>query len=140
MKKSTADLLLELEQCAEFRDFRHNNAASVTTTTVAARLGELLIEKSLKKADVIRCSGLSEQYGYQIFTGYRIPERSKLLSIAVGMRLSLEETQELLKQTGYATLYAKNEFDCAVIFGICKRMTVPEINLLLYEYDQELLG
>ena len=140
MTKSTADLLSELEQCAEFRAFHQTNEPCLIDRSIADHLGELLVQKGLKKADVIRRSGLREQYGYQIFTGYRVPERPKLLSVAVGMQLDLGETQTLLKHVGYATLYAKNEFDCVVIFGLCKKMTVPEINLLLYEYGQELLG
>ena len=140
MKKSTAELLQELEQCDEFHDFHRENADAVVSQTVTTYLNDLLVAKGLKKADVIRRSGLSEQYGYQIFTGYRVPERSKLLSVAIGMQLTLSETQDLLKHAGYAVLYAKNEWDCVVIFGLCKRMTVPEINLLLYEYEQDLLG
>lgn len=140
MKKSTTELLKELEQCDEFRTFRGANASAFSDRTIADCVNDLVATKGLKKADVIRRSGLSEPYAYQIFSGYRVPERTKLISLAVGMRLSFEEVQTLLKQAGYATLYAKNEFDCVVIFGICKNMSVMDINAMLYEYGLDLLG
>lgn len=52
----------------------------------------------------------------------------------------MEEMQSLLKSTGYAPLYAKNPFDCVVIFGVCKKLTVAEINDMLYDYGMETLG
>lgn len=140
MKKTTADLLSELEQCDEFRSFHQTNEPCLIDRSIADHLGELLVQKGLKKADVIRRSGLREQYGYQIFSGYRIPERTKLLSLAIGMNLDLGETQTLLKHAGYAALYAKNEFDCIIIFGICKKMSVLDINAILYEYGLDMLG
>lgn len=140
MKKTTADLLSELEQCDEFRSFHQTNEPCLIDRSIADHLGELLVQKGLKKADVIRRSGLREQYGYQIFSGYRIPERTKLLSLAIGMNLDLGETQTLLKHAGYAALYAKNEFDCIIIFGICKKMSVLDINTILYEYGLDMLG
>ena len=39
-------------------------------------------EYGMKKADAIRRSELSEDYAYQIFSGLRVPERKKLLSLA----------------------------------------------------------
>ena len=140
MKKDTTEMLKELEQCEEFRTFHRVNEPLLAARSIADCVNELVNVKGLKKADVIRRSGLSEPYAYQIFSGYRVPERTKLLSLALGMQLDLHEVQTLLKQAGYATLYAKNEFDCVVIFGICKKLSVLDINALLYEYDLDMLG
>ena len=140
MKKDTSQMLKELEQCAEFRAFHEANEAQLLNRTIADCVNEHIAVKKLKKADVIRRSGLSEPYAYQIFSGYRIPERPKLISLALGMQLNLQEVQDLLKQAGYATLYAKHAFDCIVIFGICQKMSVVNINALLYEYDLDMLG
>ncbi len=140
MKKDTSEILKELEQCAEFHAFHQANKPQLLSRSIADCVNELLVTKKLKKADVVRRSGLSEPYAYQIFSGYRVPERAKLLSLAIGMQLNLQEVQALMKQAGYATLYTKNEFDCVVIFGICKRLSVVDINALLYEYGLALLG
>lgn len=135
--KDTTQLLVELQNCADFRRFYQENAEYLPKCSLSECLNELLKKHGTKKADAIRRSELAEVYAYQIFSGLRVPERKKLLSLAIGMQLRLDEVQRLLKSTGYAPLYAKNAFDCAVIFGICKGMTVAEINELLYDYDME---
>lgn len=138
--KDTTQLLEELRHCGDFRRFYQENAENLPKRKLSECLDALLKKHTIKKADAIRRSELSEVYAYQIFSGLRIPERKKLLSLAVGMQLSLDEIQTLLKQTGYAPLYVKNPFDCVMIFGICKSMTVAEINEMLYDYGMETLA
>lgn len=140
MAKDTAKLLEELRNCGDFRRFYEENAENLPERKLSECLDALLKKHTIKKADAIRRSELSEVYAYQIFSGLRVPERKKLLSLAAGMQLSLEEIQTLLKQTGYAPLYVKNPFDCVMIFGICKGMTVAQINGLLYDYGMETLA
>lgn len=96
--------------------------------------------KGLQKSQVIKNAELSEVYGYQIFSGVRVPERRKLLCLAVSMRLNIKETQQLLKCAGYSQLYAKLPFDSVVLYGLCKALSVVQINELLYEYELETLG
>lgn len=138
--KDTAHLLEELQHCADFRRFYQENAEYLPKRSLSEYLNMLVQKHGIKKSDAIRRAELAEVYGYQIFSGLRIPERKKLLSLAVGMQLDLEEMQSLLKSSGYAPLYAKNPFDCVVIFGVCKKLTVAEINDMLYDYGMETLG
>ena len=63
----------------------------------------------------------------------------KLLCLAVGMGLNIDEVQQLLKCAGYARLYVKIPFDSVVLYGLCNGMSVTEINELLYKYDLETL-
>ena len=130
----------ELRNCPDFRTFYCENKEYMITESLSELLNRLMIEKGLKKATVIRASELSEVYGYQIFSGLRIPERKKLLCLAVGMRLNIDEVQTLLQSAGYSPLYVKIPFDSMVLFGICKGFSVMEINELLFEYGQEILG
>jgi hypothetical protein len=46
----------------------------------------------------------------------------------------------LLKCAGYSQLYVKLPFDSIVLYGLCKRMSVVQINELLFEYGLETLG
>ena len=140
MTKDTAALVGELGLCPDFKTFYDENKTYLVTDSLSAMLARLLSEKGLTKADVIRKAELSEVYAYQIFAGIRVPTRGKLLCLAVGMALSLDETQTLLKCAGYPPLYVKLPFDSVVLYGICKHLSVVEINELLYEYGQETLG
>lgn len=96
--------------------------------------------KGLQKSQVIKNAELSEVYGYQIFSGVRVPERKKLLCLAVGMKLNIDEVQQLLKCAGYSQLYVKKPFDSVVLYGFCKGLSIVEINELLYKYKLETLG
>lgn len=140
MKKDTSKLLDELKTCSDFKRFYNENEEYISKKSLSDYLCELLDAHGLKKSEVIKRSELSEVYGYQIFSGVRIPERKKLLCLAVAMELSLDEIQNLLKSSGYAQLYTKNTFDCVVIFGICKKLSVSDINCLLFDYGEETLA
>ena len=138
--KNTTKIVKELGLCEDFKTFYDENRDYMTQKTLSELLKELCEKNSLKKSQIIKNSELSEVYAYQIFSGLRIPERKKLLSLAVAMELKLGEVQTLLKCAGYPPLYVKIPFDSVVMYGICKKLSVIEINNLLYEYDLETLG
>lgn len=140
MPKDTSQILKELGLSPDFKTFYNENKKYMVSTDLPKLLAELLKSKGLKKAQAIQASELSEVYGYQIFSGLRVPERKKLLCLAIGMGLNIDETQLLLKCASYAPLYVKRPFDSVVLYGICKKLSVIEINDLLYRYDLETLG
>ena len=140
MHKDTSKIVEELGLCADFKTFYDENKSYLVNEPLNAMLNSLLESKQLKKAEVIKKAELSEVYAYQIFSGRRVPERNKLLCLTIAMMLNLDETQSLLKCAGYSPLYVKLPFDSIVLYGICKRMSVVEINELLYEYGLDTLG
>lgn len=141
MKKDTEKLLEELKSYADFGEFYRENKELVASVTLSDFLNELIEKKHLNKADIVANSEMSEVYVYQIISGIKPnPKRKKLLCIAFGMNLTLDETQLLLKKTGYAPLYAKNPFDAVIIYGLSKGLGIVDVNNLLFEYDQETLG
>ena len=97
MIKDTSKIVEELGLCPDFKTFYSENKDYMVSDSLSGLLGKLITEKGLKKSDVIKKSELSEIYAYQIFSGVRVPERKKLLSLAIGMSLNIEEVQTLLK-------------------------------------------
>lgn len=140
MKKDTSKIIEELAICPDFNVFYNENKEYMVSESLSEMLNGLMKEKGLKKSQVIRDSELSEVYSYQIFSGLRVPERKKLLCLAVGMSLNLDEVQTLLKCAGYSPLYVKLPFDSIIIYGICKSLSVVQINEILFGYDLETLG
>lgn len=140
MQKDTSKIVEELGLCPDFQTFYAENKDYMVSGNLSSLLAELLESKGLKKSQVIKNAEFSEVYGYQIFSGIRVPERKKLLCLAVGMQLNIEETQQLLKCAGYSQLYVKLPFDSVILYGLCKGLSVLQINELLYEYDLETLG
>ena len=140
MEKDTSEIVKELKLCPDFQTFYNENKECMISANLAQLLAELLQHKGLQKSQVIKNAELSEVYGYQIFSGARVPERKKLLCLALSMELNIDEVQQLLKCAGYSQLYVKKPFDSVVLYGFCKGLTVIEINELLYRYSLETLG
>ena len=140
MQKDTSEIVKELGLCPDFQAFYDENKEYMVSADLSQLLAELLAYKGLKKSQVIRDAELSEIYGYQIFSGVRVPERKKLLCLAIAMKLNIEQAQHLLKCAGYAPLYVKLPADSVVLYGLCNAMSVSQINELLYTYDLETLG
>ena len=140
MSKDTSKIVEELGLCPDFTTFYNENKTYMITGSLSELLGRLLRQKHLTKAAVIRRSELSEIYAYQIFSGVRIPERKKLLCLAIAMELNIDETQPLLKCAGYSPLYVKLPFDSIILHGICHKKSVVDINETLYWYDLDTLG
>lgn len=46
----------------------------------------------------LKKAGITEATGYQYFDGKRNPSREKMIALAIGFSLTLEETNELLKK------------------------------------------
>lgn len=140
MQKDTAKIVEELGLCSDFKTFYDENKQYMTDRSLTELLAELVEKKGIRKSYAIKAAELSEVYAYQIFSGLRHPERKKLLCLAVGMNLTLDETQNLLKCAGYSPLYVKLPFDSVIIYGICKRLSVIKINEILFENNLETLG
>lgn len=140
MSKDTSKIVEELNLCPNFNTFYNENKEHMVTSTLSELLSDLIKQKRLKKSEIIKNAEMSEVYAYQIFSGLRVPERKKLLCLAIGMKLNIQETQNLLKCAGYSQLYVKFPFDSIILYGLCNGLSVIQINELLYEYELETLG
>lgn len=139
MQKDTSEILKELGLSQDFQAFYNENKDYMVSGNLAELLEALLKTKGLRKSQVIRNAELSEVYGYQIFSGIRVPERKKLICLALSMKLNIDEVQQLLRCAGYSPLYAKITFDSVVLYGFYKGLSVIEVNDLLYRYNLETL-
>ena len=140
MEKSTAKLMEELQSFSDFGEYLKENREQVAQTSVSDYISGVIEKKGLNKSEVISRAQLGETYAYQIISGIKkAPARSKLLALAFGMELTLEETQDMLKKTGYAPLYAKLPYDSVVIYGLYKRFNVLQVNEMMFEYLGETL-
>ena len=82
---------------------------------------------------------MSEVYLHQVFAGRRNPSRSRLICLCFGLSATLEETQTLLKQCGYAQLYARDRRDAIILYGIVNGMSLFDVNDKLFSEEEETL-
>lgn len=137
--KPTTELLSELTSPTPLAEYIADNRAVFLNGGLSESLLQIIREKNLKKSAVLKRAEINEIYGYQIFSGTRRPSRDKLISVCIGMFLSLDETQTILKSNGYPVLYPKIKRDSIIIKCISSEKSVFETNGVLFEYGQELL-
>lgn len=137
--KDTNDLQNELMSAPDLDRFLSENQDNFYDTTFADLLQTLFEKKKISKAVLAKKAGISNVYLYQIFSGERNPSRNRILCLCFGLTASLEETQELLKHSGYAQLYAKNKRDAIIIYGLSHDMDLDEVNDRLFSEHEETL-
>lgn len=132
MTNTTAAAENNLLKADNIQDFLAKNQENMLDLTFPEYLMLLLRQKDLKRADVVRDSGLEKAYVYQIFNGEKKPSRDKLIAIAFGLHLGSEETQRMLKLGGCSELYARVARDAVILFAIQRGMGIVAADDLLY--------
>ena len=130
----TDELLAELMDAPDVRSFVAGNRLS--ERTLPEYLSQLLQEKGLTRAEVVRAAGINDTFGYQIFMGQRNPSRDYLLALCFAMRLTLKEADRLLQAAGVNELYCKNRRDAIIIFCLTRGLTLQEADEELYRLGE----
>ena len=101
-----------------------------------------LIDKSGKKdSEIYKKALLSKQHFSKIRNNpHYKPTKATAISLALALELDLDTTRDLISRAGYA-LTNSSKFDLIIRYFIEQGLyNVVEINCVLFEYDQSLLG
>lgn len=139
-EKDTDKLLHSLKKAENFQTALSQTRKYTIDQSLKDYLNSWLIQKNITKSTVLKKAGITEATGYQYFDGKRNPSREKVIALAIGLGLCLEETNELMKKTGYAQLYPKHPWDAVVIYGLTHQLTIIEIDDLLYSEGLRTFG
>lgn len=136
LQKTTNELLEILRNTNQTGDLKKYVSEIGETISFSEHLAAVIEEKALDKSQIIHASNIQRTYAYQIFDGRKQPGRDKVLALALAMKLSLDETQRMLTLSKNSILYAKNKRDSIITFGINRKLSVMEVNELLYEMGE----
>ena len=129
MQKTTGELMDALLSKPDVAQYLEENRGELASGSLAELLNRLLQAHGLQKAQVVAASLLERSYGYHLFNGARAnPSRDVLLSLALAMGLTLDETQQLLRRAGQAMLYPRVRRDSVIIRAAADGCTVMECN------------
>ncbi len=141
MRKTTEQLMHELENTSDVEDFLIKNREEMVDSSLSEYLRRLLEKYQLEKSDVFRRAKMTESnYGYELFRDdTKKASRDKLIQICIGFPLTIEETQEVLRYGKVRTLYPRDERDAYVLFALKKGYDMAQLNDLLFAHGLKVI-
>ncbi len=136
-KDTTRSLSRRLEQLNKQSDAdSFISSHSSEEQTFCGLLQDQMEERGLSKAEVVRRSGISKNYAYNILSGSRTnPGRDKILALCIASEMTYRQTQHALEIAGVRPLYPRDERDVRIAIAINGGLQeILIINLLLDEY------
>ncbi len=110
------------------------------TESFEKHLQQLINKKGLKNSEIYTAANISKQYFSKLLKGQVKPSKEKVLSLAVGLRLNLDETVDFLRFAGYA-LSPISQTDVVVkYFIIHEDYSVMKIDITLFDYGLDSLS
>ena len=139
-KISTDSLLRRIYRTKNLNTFLQRNETFMQAADFCTLLQTFCRERQMIPERVILLAQIDRNYGHQLFNGTRRPSRDKVLQLAIGMKLSVEETQQLLQAAGKSALYPRLKRDAALIFCLKEGYDMIETQNLLGQYGMTMLG
>lgn len=129
------------EECCPLPSSSLEALLEKTDAGFSETLLKLIDQRGKKDPEIYRKANLSRQHFSKIRNNpdYK-PTKSTAIALALALELDLEQTKDLIGRAGYA-LTNSSKFDLIIRYFIEKKQyDVMEINMTLYEFDQNLLG
>ena len=130
MRKITDELLKELKNAKDIQAFLDSHEQEFISETPVDYLNYIIQSRKTSVAEVAKNSGVGN-YVYKVFNNERKPSRDVMIAIALGIGLSLEEAQLLLRISKFAILDSRDKRDSVIIYGFVNHLTVFKVDDLL---------
>lgn len=134
---STQAMLATLRAARSLDEFILENRDAFFEGGIRQHFEALLSAHGVKKSEAIKRTNIERGYAYQILRGMKDASRDKYIRLAIGIGLTLEETQQLLTVARHGILYSKVLRDAILIFGIVNHLDIHSIECLLEEKGVE---
>ncbi len=110
------------------------------TDSFEKHLQQLINKKGLKNSEVYAAANISKQYFSKLLKGQVKPSKEKVLALAVGLQLNMDEAVDFLRFAGYA-LSPVSQTDVIVEYFIRNReYNVMKIDIVLFDYGLDPLS
>lgn len=129
--KDTNELTNEIMNTSDIKKYISKYEDSFIEKQFFEYMIDIINKKELDYKDIIEKSNMNRSYFYHLLSGIRKPSRNKVIQLAFGLHVSLDELQMLLKVAGMNVLYSKMKRDAIIIYAISNHMSIIETDILL---------
>ena len=136
----TSTFMRQLFQTSDLPNFFRQNRQTMTIPALTEYLRQLCADRGLVPERVIRAASIDRTYGHQIFNGTRRPSRDKVLQLAFGLGVGVEETQRLLRLADRSPLYPKLRRDAVILYCLGRGRSLAETQEMLQSMELTILG
>ena len=137
---STNALMNRIFKSNDLDTFIVKNGDHLWVEDFCSMVKTLCEERRLVPERVILQSQIDRTYGHQLFNGTRNPSRDKVLQLAFGMELNVDETQKLLRAANRSTLYPRLKRDAVILFCLNKGYSIADVQEELIGHGMTPLG
>lgn len=131
-QSNKTSIMLEslLRQCESFDQFEQICSDDMLSSDnrTGIYLMRLLDKYGWKTSAASEAAEMSTGYLGHIINGKRNATRDMLIRVALAIGATVEETDYLLKYSGYTPLYVRNKRDVIIWFGLSKREALNVVN------------
>ena len=138
-KKTTDELTNEIINTSDIKRYIDGNDKDFIDKGFHTYLMDIIVEKDLDNREIIEKGNLNRVYFYHLLSGKRRPSRNKVIQLAFGLGLDLDETQNLLKISRMNMLYSKLKRDAVIIYAISNGTGITDAEILLEEEGEDLI-
>ena len=139
-KVRTSTLLKGLFKTRNLPTFIRQNEAFMKVPSFFEYITKLAQERNLVPERIVKQSQIERTYGHQLFNGTRRPSRDKVIQMAFGFGLNVEETQNLLRIAEKNELYPKIKRDAVILHCLAREKDLFETQDVLASFNLTLLG
>ena len=101
---------------------------------------ELITKKGLKNSEVYAAANITKQYFSKLLNDQVKPSKEKVLALAIGLHLNIDEAEELLKFAGYAFSPISQTDQVVKYFIEHEDYNVLKIDIVLFDYGLDPLS
>ena len=112
----------------------------IYTDSFEKHLQQLINKKGLKNSQVYAAANISKQYFSKLLKGKVKPSKEKMLALAIGLHLNLDETIDFLGIAGYALSPISQRDKIVEYFILHEDYNVLKIDIVLFDYGLDPLS
>ncbi|MGN1115268.1 MAG: hypothetical protein ACI4TH_01730, partial [Candidatus Ornithomonoglobus sp.] len=134
MKKSTDELMKELKEAKDIKQYIKDNAGDVVSGGLRKYITDMAKEKKMTIGEVAGRSQLSRSYLYKINEDVKVNmSRDVVIRICFGLGLDADEGIMLMCAAGAGGLCPRIRRDCIIMFCLQNRIDITECGHMLEE-------